>query len=521
MNSRFYTGSIKTKNDLEHIMQDDRLHNRIRRSALMDKVMTAREAAQLFRNGMTVGMSGFTRAGDAKALPLALVERARDEPLSLTLITGASLGNDSDGLMANAGVVARRLPFQSDAALRRKINAGEVMFIDQHLSETAEQLRGGGLQAVDIAVLEAVAITEDGGIVPTMSVGNSASFAEQARQVIIEINLSAPLALEGLHDIYLPEMRPGRQPLPLTDPAQRIGSTTIRIDPARIAAIVITDSPDSPSNVLPPDAETQAIAGHIIAFLEAEVQAGRMGPELLPLQAGIGTIANAVLHGLIGSPFRNLTMYSEVLQDSAIELLDSGQMVTASASSITLSAPMHEKFMRDIERYRDRIVLRPQEISNHPELVKRLGVIALNTALEFDIYGNVNSTHVGGTHMMNGIGGSGDFARNGQISFFVSKSVAKDGAISSVVPMAAHVDHTEHDVDVLVTEWGLADLRGLAPRERAPLIIERCAHPDYRPQLRAYVEEALARGGQTPHVLEKALSWHTRYREQGTMREVD
>jgi succinyl-CoA:acetate CoA-transferase len=316
-------------------------------------------------------------------------------------------------------------------------------------------------------------------------------------------------------------MRPGRQPLPLTDPAQRIGSSTIRIDPARIAAIVITDSPDSPSNVLPPDAETQAIAGHIIAFLEAEVRAGRMGPELLPLQAGIGTIANAVLHGLIGSPFRNLTMYSEVLQDSAIELLDSGQMVTASASSITLSAPMHEKFMRDIERYRDRIVLRPQEISNHPELVKRLGVIALNTALEFDIYGNVNSTHVGGTHMMNGIGGSGDFARNGQISFFVSKSVAKDGAISSVVPMAAHVDHTEHDVDVLVTEWGLADLRGLAPRERAPLIIERCAHPDYRPQLRAYVEEALARGGQTPHVLEKALSWHTRYREQGTMREVD
>jgi succinyl-CoA:acetate CoA-transferase len=502
-------------------MQDDRLHNRIRRPALMDKVISAREAAQLFRNGMTVGMSGFTRAGDAKALPLALVERARDEPLSLTLITGASLGNDSDGLMANAGVVARRLPFQSDAALRRKINAGEVMFIDQHLSETAEQLRGGGLQAVDIAVLEAVAITEDGSIVPTMSVGNSASFAEQARQVIIEINLSAPLALEGLHDIYLPEMRPGRQPLPLTDTAQRIGSTTIRIDPARIAAIVITDSPDSPSNVLPPDAETQAIAGHIIAFLEAEVQAGRMGPELLPLQAGIGTIANAVLHGLIGSPFRNLTMYSEVLQDSAIELLDSGQMVTASASSITLSAPMHEKFMRDIERYRDRIVLRPQEISNHPELVKRLGVIALNTALEFDIYGNVNSTHVGGTHMMNGIGGSGDFARNGQISFFVSKSVAKDGAISSVVPMAAHVDHTEHDVDVLVTEWGLADLRGLAPRERAPLIIEHCAHPDYRPQLRAYVEEALTRGGQTPHVLEKALSWHTRYREQGTMREVD
>ena len=491
--------------------------DRIRRPSLMGKVMSASQAAELFEDGMSVGMSGFTRAGDAKALPLALVERARRAPLNLTLLTGASLGNDSDGLMANAGVVARRMPFQSDAALRRKINTGEVMFIDQHLSETAEQLRSGDLKPIDVAVIEAVAITADGGIIPTMSVGNSAGFAQQARHIIVEINLNAPLSLEGLHDIYVPEQRPHRGAIPLLTPWQRIGATAIKVDPERIAAIVITDSPDSPSNALPGDEETAAIARHVIAFLEGEVRAGRMGPELLPLQAGIGTIANAVLHGLLDSPFRNMTMYSEVLQDSAIELLDSGHLAMASASSITLSAAVHERFIRDIEHYRERIVLRPQEISNHPELVRRLGVIALNTALEFDIYGNVNSTHVGGTHMMNGIGGSGDFARNGQISIFVSKSVAKDGAISSVVPFAAHVDHTEHDVDVLVTEWGLADLRGLAPRERAPLIIERCAHPDYRPQLRAYFEAALAGGGQTPHVLEEALSWHLRYRRDGSM----
>jgi len=494
---------------------------RIRHSALLAKVSSAQQAAQLIRDGMTVGMSGFTRAGDAKALPQALAERARNESLNLTIITGASLGNDSDGLMATAGLMARRMPFQADAALRRKINTGEVMFIDQHLSETAEQLRSGGLRPVDVAVIEAAAITESGAIVPTMSVGNSASFALQASQIIVELNLSAPAALEGLHDIYLPQQRPRRQPIPLIDPWDRIGSTAIQVDPARIAAIVITESPDSPSTVLPPDSETDAIAGHVIAFLEGEVQAGRLTQELLPLQAGIGTIANAVLHGLTRSSFRNLTMFSEVLQDSAIELLDSGQLAMASASSITLSAPMHERFLRKLEQYRGKIVLRPQEISNHPELVRRLGIIALNTALEFDLYGNVNSTHVGGTRMMNGIGGSGDFARNGQLSIFVSKSVAKDGAISSVVPMVAHVDHTEHDVDVLVTEWGLADLRGLAPRERAPLIIERCAHPDYRPQLRAYLEEALRRGGHTPHVLEQALSWHSRYDQQKTMHAVD
>ena len=493
--------------------------DRIRLPALMDKVVSSHQAAALFRDGMTVGMSGFTRAGDAKAIPLALVERARQAPLNLTLITGASLGNDSDGLMANAGVVARRMPFQSDAALRRKINTGEVMFIDQHLSDTAELLRSGSLAPIDIAVIEAVAIREDGSIVPTMSVGNSASFAQQARQVIVEINLNAPLELEGLHDIYLPQARPRREPLPLVSPWDRIGSSSIPVDPARIAAIVFTDSPDSPSNVLPPDAQTDAIARHVVAFLEREVEAGRMDSDLLPLQAGIGTIANAVLHGLTQSSFRNLTMYSEVLQDSALELLDSGHLAMASASSITLSAAAHERFLANIEQYRKRIVLRPQEISNHPELVRRLGVIALNTALEFDLYGNVNSTHVGGTHMMNGIGGSGDFARNGQLAIFVSKSVAKDGAISSVVPMVSHVDHTEHDVDVLVTEWGLADLRGLAPRERAPLIIEHCAHPSYRQQLWAYYEEALRGGGQTPHVLEKAFAWHTRYSMEGTMHE--
>ena len=514
----FYTGAIEARTIEEESMNAARYTPRIRRQELLAKVMPAEAAARLFKPGMTVGMSGFTRAGDAKALPRALVERSRTEPLGLTLITGASLGNDSDGLMAEAGVLARRLPFQADAALRRKINTGEVMFIDQHLSDTAEQLRSGSLPAIDIAVIEAVAIRADGSIVPTMAVGNSASFVQHAHAVVVELNLAAPLALEGLHDIYLPRARPERTPIPLTTPGQRIGGTAIAVDPSRIAAIVVTDSPDSPSTVLPPDEGTAAIARHVVAFLEGEVAAGRMGPQLLPLQAGIGTIANAVLHGLAQSSFRGLTMYSEVLQDSAIALLDSGHLALASASSITLSAAMHDHFVHNIERYRERIVLRPQEISNHPEIVRRLGIIGLNTALEFDIYGNVNSTHVGGTHMMNGIGGSGDFARNGELAIFVSKSDAKGGAISSVVPMVAHVDHTEHDVDVLVTEWGLADLRGLAPRERAPVIIERCAHPDYRAALHDYFGRALLRGGQTPHVLEEALAWHERYRSAGSMR---
>lgn len=491
---------------------------RIRHPQLQDRIISAEEAASLFKDGMTVGMSGFTRAGDAKAVPHALAERAKKEPLKISLLTGASLGHDSDAKMAEAGLLARRIPFQVDTTLRKKINEGAVMFIDQHLSETAEQLRTKALPQMDIAVIEATAITEDGGIVPTMSVGNSATFVEQAKQVIIELNTSVPLSLEGLHDIYFMSDRPERQPIPLTATHQRIGGTAIPVDISKIAGIVITDKPDSPSSALPPDEETQAIANHIIDFFKSEVAAGRLTESLLPLQAGIGTIANAVLMGLIGSPFKNMTMFSEVLQDSAIALLDSGQLDFASASSVTLSQPVFDHLTANIDKYRDRLLMRPQEISNHPEVIKRLGIIGLNTALEVDIYGNVNSTHVTGTHMMNGIGGSGDFARNCHLGIFITKSVAKGGKISSVVPMVSHHDHTEHDVDILVTECGLADLRGLAPRERAALIIEKCCHPDYRDQLRAYFDEACERGGQTPHVLEKALSWHVRLKETGSMK---
>ncbi|UXY52884.1 acetyl-CoA hydrolase/transferase family protein [Pseudomonas tohonis] len=491
--------------------------DRVRLPSLLGKVMSAADAASLIEDGMTIGMSGFTRAGEAKAVPRALAERARQQPLQITLMTGASLGNDLDKQLTEAGVLARRMPFQVDSTLRKAINDGSVMFIDQHLSETVEQLRNHQLKLPDIAVIEAVAITEEGHIVPTTSVGNSASFAIFAKRVIVEINLAHDTNLEGLHDVYIPTYRPTRTPIPLTRVDDRIGTTAIPIPPEKIAAIVFTEQPDSLSTVLPPDAETQAIADHLIGFFAREVEAGRLSNSLAPLQAGIGSIANAVMCGLIDSPFQNLSMYSEVLQDSTFDLIDAGKLRFASGSSITLSARRNADVFGNLERYKDKLVLRPQEISNHPEVVRRLGIIGINTALEFDIYGNVNSTHVGGTKMMNGIGGSGDFARNAHLAIFVTKSIAKGGAISSVVPMVSHVDHTEHDVDILVTEQGLADLRGLAPRERARAIIDHCVHPDYRAALDDYFERACAKGGHTPHLLREAMDWHINLEETGRM----
>ncbi len=492
---------------------------RIRRIDLHNKVMSAEQASLFIKDGMTVGMSGFTRAGEAKAVPRALAERVRENPMKINLMTGASLGNDLDKLLTESGALARRMPFQVDSTLRKAINNGEVMFIDQHLSETVEQLRNHQLTMPDVAVIEAVAITEEGHIVPTTSVGNSASFAIFAKEVIVEINMLHQPELEGLHDIYIPSYRPTRTPVPLVKVDDRIGSTAIPIDPAKIVGIVFTNQSDSFSTVTDPDADTASIARHLVNFFKEEVAQQRMPANLGPLQAGIGNIANAVMMGLLDSDFKDLTMYSEVLQDSTFDLIDAGKLNFASGCSIILSERCNAQVFNNLEKYRDKLVLRPQEMSNHPEIVRRLGIIAINTALEFDIYGNVNSTHVCGTKMMNGIGGSGDFARNAHVSVFVTKSIAKGGAISSVVPMVSHVDHTEHDVDILVTEQGLADLRGLAPRERAIEVIKHCVHPDYRNAMLDYYERACVRGGHTPHILEEAFSWHTRLEQQGTMKQ--
>jgi succinyl-CoA:acetate CoA-transferase len=426
---------------------------------------------------------------------------------------------ESDAILSGAGVVDRRLPYQADPVTRGLINNGEIRYIDQHSSNTAEVLRSGVLGHLDLAIVEAVAITENGGIIPTTSVGNSPIFVQEAGKVIVEINLAMPMELEGLHDIFIPGERPNRQPIPITRVADRIGVPYIPCDPDKILGVVLTDEADSPSDFTPVDADTLTMAGYILELLDHEVKHGRLPLSLGPLQSGAGQVANAVFSGLREGPFTGLTVYTEVAQDSVFELIDAGKVSYASASSLTLSESMRDYVLSHIKQYRNKFVLRPQEITNHPEVIRRLGVISINTALEVDVYGNVNCTHIGGTQMMNGIGGSGDFARNAALSIFVTKSVAKGGKISSIVPFVSHVDHIEHDVDIIVTEQGIADLRGLTPREKAREILAHVVHPEYREQLADYVNKATTTNkGQTPHLLSEALAWHIRYEDSGDMR---
>ena len=494
--------------------------DRVRNKSLHAKIVSAEEAVKFFKPGMTVATSGFTASCYPKAVPLALAERMKKEPFTINLWTGASTGPELDHALAEVKGIKGRLPYQTDTLVRQQVNDGTIDYLDLHLSESAQLSRCGYLGKIDVAVVEACAITEEGNIIPTTSLGNTASYVQSADVVIVEVNTTQPLELEGMHDVYVPLDPPNRVEIPIRKADDRIGTAYIPCRPDKILYVVPCDLPDNTRALAPIDANSKKMSEYTLEFLRKEVEAGRMPKNLLPLQSGVGNVANAVMEGFVDSDLEDLTVYTEVIQDGMLDLIDAGKLKFASGTAFSPSPSGLARFYKDIAKYKKYILLRPEEISNSPEVVHRLGVIAMNTALEVDIYGNINSTHVTGTKMMNGIGGSGDFARNAYLTIFYTPSTAKNGDISSIVPMCSHIDHTEHDVDVIITEQGIADLRGKAPKERALEIINNCAHPDYKPLLLDYYNRAVeqTKKTHTPHILEEALSFHERFLKTKSMK---
>lgn len=490
--------------------------NRIPES-IKGKVMTAEQAAKLIKTGMTIGMSGFTIVGYPKAVPMALTESGHAR--ELTVCIGASVGDELDGAMVRAGIIKKRYSYQSNKDMRTAINNGNVGYSDMHVSQFPLYVNQKVGPAIDVAVVECSAITEQ-GLVPTASVGCMDAVVRAAKQVIVEVNETLPIELYGMHDIFEIGLPPEAKELSINKAVDRIGLPCIPCPMEKIAAVVLTFTEDQPAKFKPVTPVSRKIGENVVEFLKGEVEAGRLPENLGPIQSGVGSVGNAVLQSLTTSGFKGLTMYTEVMQDAALSLLEQGVFGSISASAVSLEEETRQYFYKNIEKFREKIVIRPQEISNHPALIRKLGVIALNTPIELDIYGNVNSTHIMGSQIMNGIGGSGDFTRNARVNIFATESIAKGGDISCIVPMVSHVDHTEHDVQVIVTEQGIADLRWKTPCERAELLIENCAHPDFRPMPREYFEDAkkISGGQHTPHDLKKALSWHQRFLDTGSMK---
>ncbi len=483
--------------------------------------LSPEEAASFIHHDMTVAFSGFTPAGTPKFVSQAVAAKAKIEheagrPFKIGVITGASSSDKLDGELARAEAIKFRTPYQSNPDFRKAANSGRAEFFDMHLSVVAQQMRAGFFGTIDVAIIEAAEVTDEGEVVLTSGVGNSPTIARLADKVIIELNDVYPAGLRGFHDLYEPKDPPYREPIPLTSPKDRIGVPTLKIDPKKIVGVVRTSGTAGVKQFDAVSELTSKVGQNVCDFLSAELKAGRIPKEFLPIQSGVGNIANAVMSALgKATDIPPFMMYTEVIQDAVIDLIDSGKITFASGCSLTVTKSTIERIFADLDKYRKHIVLRPQELSNNPEIVRRLGLITLNTPIEADIFGNINSSNIMGSTIMNGIGGSGDFTRNGFLSIYACPSTAKDGKISTIVPMVSHVDHTEHSVSAIVTEWGVADLRGKSPRQRARTIIENCAHPDFRPQLLAYLE--MGGNAHTPVTLSKAFRMHEQFKATGSM----
>lgn len=484
-------------------------------------LLSAEEAAELIPSGSTLGVGGFTSPGTPVAVPKALAVRAaylheKGIPFQVKTVSGADAGPGVDHDLAAADAIRFCTPYQAEKEMRNAINQGKVEFVDLHLSHCSQQILDGIFGPIHIAVIEVSEITEDGRVYFTTAIGNSPTLLQVAEKVILEVNRHHPQRVREFSDIKVLPLPSHRDPIPVLHPLDRIGENYATVDPGKILAIVETNegSPRQPPRQT--DAASRAIAGHTVRFLLNEIAAGRLPREMPPLQSGVGNVGNAVMAGLGEHPdLPPFTMYSEVFQDSCVDLMRAKRLTGASSTALTLSEAKLKEVYDDLDFFVARVVLRPQELSNNPEVIRRLGVIAINTPLEVDIYGHVNSSHVCGTQLMNGIGGSGDFERNAFLSLFVCPSVAKGGKISTIVPFCSHIDHSEHSVHVVVTEQGVADLRGIGPAERARRLIDNCAHPAYRDYLHHYVETSPP--GHMRHDLARCFELHRNLLEYGVM----
>lgn len=495
-------------------------YERIESKQLRAKVVASQQAALLIKDGMTVATSGFAAAGYPKAVLHALAERVRSgDELRLNFVNSSNLGTEIEAELAETGIVKRLSPFQMTRACAQLINKGRIDYVEMPLSRVAPAVRDGSLGEIDIAIIEALRITPQGELVLTSGVGLSPLFVQQAKQIIIEINTSQPVELDGMHDIFCPGTGPGKPPIPLQGIAQRIGSTTLAVDPEKVAAVVVTD--DSGVEVLyaAPDKLVGKFADNLFNFLELEYV--RKSRRLPPLQSGIGNMANNLVRAFGRTNFKDIEFFCGLLQEANVELLAKGQAVCASGSAVHTTKRVRELFASDPQGFQKMITLRSIELTNCAELIDRMQPIALNSAVEIDLYGNANLSHVMGSQVVNGTGGGTTFAHNAGLSVMLLPSIGKGGDLSNIVPKVTVQDISSHYIDIIITDIGVADLRGKTPIEKAEAIIANCVSPIYKAALTSYLAESKHKiGGHEPQLLAECFKWHQQFQETGSMKPI-
>jgi succinyl-CoA:acetate CoA-transferase len=492
---------------------------RIEDAALRERIVDAGTAASFLCDGMTLGIGGTAACGYPKSVANALTERVRQgDKLALTVMAGANLGPEIDLAWTESKILKRRLPLQMTPACARQINSGEIAYPEMPLCRFPSLLNQGVLGDIDVAIVEALRIKKGGEIVLTNAVGAAPALLKRARHIIVEINTAQSDVFEGTHDIYLPEYRTGMA-IPITDPAQRIGSSTITVDIEKIKYIVWSDIADVEISYAPPDSNSIVISENLLNFLELELSRQKIS-RLPPVQTGIGNMANHAARTLGMSNFKDIDFFCGVLQEANIELMASGKARALSTSAVVVNRRVRELLEADPKRTREHLVLRPMEVTNCPIPVSQMQIVALNSAIEIDIYGNLNLSHLMGNRVVNGIGGADAFAQNAFLSIVLASSAVKNDDISTFVPKVTHQDISAHNIDVIITEQGVADLRGKTPTERAQSIINNCASPIYKEALGDYFKRSVERSaGHQPVLLDECFSWHLRYQETGSMKQ--
>ncbi len=491
--------------------------NRIKNSSLLGLVTSAEQAAASIESGMTVAMSGYAMAGYPKIIVEELIKRKQSgEDITINLITGANVPW-IDEKLGTENIIARRAPMIASRTLASNVNKGALKYVEQQMCKMPRLLRQGSFGKIDVAVVEALGFDENGDLIPSTSVGMVHHLMDTADAIIVEVNTAYPECLQGIHDIYVPKAPPKTQPIPLVETSQRIGKTAIPVEIDKIICIVETHIKEDLGSQAKATDQSKKIAEHLFKFLNKEYE--DWDGKLPPIQTGFGSIANSIADAFSKSHFRDLQFFCGGVTEPVMELLAKGKATAVSTGGLGMS-PRVEEILNHFPNIKNHLTIRNGDITNNSEVIGRLGLIALNSGIEMDIYGNVNSSHIAGSRVVNGIGGGANFAQNSGLSVMLMPSISKGGAISNIVPMVSHQDIGEHDIDIVVTENGLADLRGLDEAERADVIIKNCASDIYQDQLSKYLLKAREEcGGHHPQLPQEAFEWYTRLKTKKTMLE--
>jgi acyl-CoA hydrolase len=410
--------------------------------------MEPAEAVALVRDGDTVVLP--IGAGEAPALLAALSERRHDlhDVAVFQLLPLARVGYFDPETITN---VRHTTAFLSPTS-RPGAAAGWIDFTPAHFSEMPELFRRG-LLPCDVVFARASAMDEHGFFSLGLSADYTMAAISRARSVVLEVNPQVPFCFGECH-----------------------------VHVSQVAAVVESSDPvvQLPH---PPLGEVElAIGRHVAALI----------PDGATLQIGIGAIPDAVVQQL--GDKNDLGVHTEMFGDGILALLEAGVITNRRknlhrgkmlATFALGSAHLYEYMHRN-----PALEMHPVDVTNDPMLAGMNDRLhSINGTLAVDLLGQCGSESLG-TVPYSGTGGQVDFVRAANRSregkaIIVLPATAKDGAVSRIVPTlpaGTHVTTGKNDVDYVVTEFGVAQLRGRSARERALALIA-IAHPDFRDEL--------------------------------------